>query len=341
MKLDEHDANRLAKAVQGGFPLALDPYTALGERLGLAPDAVLAQLQSWTEEGKLREISAVLEGSTLGWDSALVAGTVPEERIDEVAAVVSAHPTVTHNYAREHTYNLWFTIAVPPGMSLERTLEFLAAEAGVERFVPLRRTRTFKIGVNFDLKTRQSSTEAVTLVEKAKVELTDAEKLMVRALQTPLPFVADPFGALAAVAETSREELLAFAHAHLGGAIRRYVGTFRHRRLGVRGNGMGVWAIPDADQDRLGLQLAAAPEVTHCYARNEVEGFPYTAYSMIHGPDREAVKEIAARLSKEIGVDDYLVLFSTREFKKQRLRYFLPELYAWWEQRTELEHASS
>ncbi len=339
--LAEEDANRLAKAVQGGFPLVENPFAELGERLSLPPEAVLAQLRQWHEEGKLREVSAVLEGSTLGWDSALVAGTVPDERIEEVAAVVSAHPTVTHNYRREHTFNLWFTIAVPPEMSLDRSLEFLAEEAGVEAFFPMRRTRTFKIGVNFDLKTRTSSTEVLKLEEKATVTLSAAEKLMMRALQTPLPFVADPFAELASLADTSRGELLAFAKLHHGGAIRRYVGTFRHRKLGVRGNGMAVWAIPDADQDRLGYQLAAAPEVTHCYARDEIEGFPYTSYSMIHGPDRDAVKGIAARLSKEIGVDDYLVLFSTQEFKKQRLRYFLPELDAWWDARTRLEGAAS
>lgn len=339
--MNEERQNLLAKAVQGGFPLVADPFAKLAEQLDLPCEAVLGQLRAWHDEGKLREVSAVLEGSTLGWDSALVAGTVSEERIEAVAAVVSSHPTVTHNYKREHTFNLWFTIAVPPEMSLDRTLELLAEEAGVSGFFPMRRTRTFKIGVNFDLKTRTSSTKAEALAEKPRVDLSDAEKLMMRALQTPLPFVSDPFTALAEVANTTRDQLLAFATKHHGGAIRRYVGTFRHRKLGVRGNGMAVWAIPDADQERHGYRLAAAAEVTHCYARDEIEGFPYTTYSMIHGPDRDSVKETAARLSAEIGVDDYLVLFSTQEFKKQRLRYFLPELYEWWNTRTRLEGVAS
>jgi siroheme decarboxylase len=339
--LSEEQSNGLAKAVQGGFPLVEDPFAELAERLDISPEAVLAQLRQWHSEGKLREVSAVLEGSTLGWDSALVAGTVPEERIEAVAAVVSAHPTVTHNYRREHAFNLWFTIAVPPEMSLDRSLELLAEEAGVPRFFPMRRTRTFKIGVNFDLKTRTSSTKAEALQEKAQVDLSAAEKLMMRALQTPLPFMSDPFAELAELAGTSRDQLLAFATKHHGGAIRRYVGTFRHRRLGVRGNGMAVWAIPEADQERLGLLLAGAPEVTHCYARDSIAGFPFTTYSMIHGPDRDAVKVTAARLSAEIGIDDYLVLFSTQEFKKQRLRYFLPELDEWWNARSALEGAAS
>ena len=95
---------------------------------------------------------------------------------------------------------------------------------------------------------------------------------------------------------------------------------------------MTVWQVDEARQDEVGAQLAAAPEVTHCYARNAIQGFPYTLYSMVHGADREDVEGIVNRLAGEIGVDDRLILFSTREFKKCRLRYFLPELEQWWDE---------
>ena len=96
---------------------------------------------------------------------------------------------------------------------------------------------------------------------------------------------------------------------------------------------MAVWTVDDERLPKVGPRLAAAPEVTHCYARNAIDGFPYTAYSMIHGPDRESVLEVAARLSEELDLPEYVVLFSTREFKKVRLRYFLPELDRWWSER--------
>lgn len=328
--------NDLARAAQKGFPLLPDPFSALGQPLGLSGAEVLAQLQGWTEEGKLREVSAVLEGSALDYDSALVTARVAEADLDRVGAVVSAHPTVTHNYLRDHHYNLWFTIAVPRAeMPLERTLELLAAEAGVERFLPLRRTTTFKIGVNFDLKKQTSLTDRTEITEVAELTVGDREKRLFRAMQTPLPLVENPYGPLAEQAGVTVDELLEFAWRHHGGAIRRYVATFRHRKLGVRGNGMGVWRVPEgADLQALGLQLAHAPEVSHCYARNPIEGFPYTLYSMIHGPDRETVEGVGARLAQETGLDDYLLLFSTKELKKCRLRYFLPELDRWWKERT-------
>jgi DNA-binding Lrp family transcriptional regulator len=131
----------------------------------------------------------------------------------------------------------------------------------------------------------------------------------------------------------SGDELIEFARSHLGGAIRRYVGTLRHRKLGVRENGMVVWRAAPDQIEVAGPQLANAPEVSHCYARNAVEGFPYTLYSMVHGPTRESCEEIARGLSKQTGLDDYAVLFSVREFKKERLRYFLPELDQWWDER--------
>ena len=83
----------------------------------------------------------------------------------------------------------------------------------------------------------------------------------------------------------------------------------------------------------MGERLARAPEVSHCYARNSIAGFPYTLYSMLHGPTRDSCRELARHLSREVGIEDYAVLFSEREFKKQRLRYFLPELDRWWDER--------
>ena len=330
--------NELARLLQQGIPLEPEPFAALGVPLGLTGEQVLAQLQAWTDAEKLREISAVLEGNLLGYDSALVAGRVPAEDIERVGAVVSAHPTVTHNYVRDHDKNLWFTIAVPPEMSLERTIELLAEEAGLsEPFQPLRRTQTFKIGVNFDLQTKKSRTNVELSTGRRILEAGPREKAFFRALQTPLPLVPRPFAQLVAGLPFEEQDLLAFAREELGNTLRRYVGTFRHRKLGVSGNGMGVWVLPPERQAEIGLQLAAAPEVTHCYARNPIPGFPFSVYSMIHGPDHESVLETAARLASEVGVDeaDYRVLFSTRELKKTRLRYFLPELDDWWAARTE------
>ncbi len=334
-ELDAELANRLAKAIQAGFPLVSEPLRRLATEVGTTPDLVLGQLQRWQTSGLLREISAVLEGSALGYDSALVAGAVPADDVDRVAEIINAHPTVTHNYLRDHEYNLWFTIAVPFEMGLERTLELLARETNIPKYHALRRTHTFKIGVNFDLRARRNETPTRPLSAPAEITPDAKARAIFRALQRPLPLVPRPFAEVAKDVELSEAELLDFAQAHLGGAIRKYVATFHHRRIGVRGNGMVVWSAPEDRLPELGQAMSKAPEVSHCYARNPIEGFPYTLYSMLHGPDEAACRAVAARLSREVGLDDYLILFSTREYKKCRLRYFLPELDAWWDAHAE------
>jgi DNA-binding Lrp family transcriptional regulator len=333
MSLSTEDRKTLIRVIQSGVPFVARPFEAIAEDLGSTETAVIEALCELQSEKILREISAVLEGTLLGHQSALATGTIAENRIDAVAEIVSAHPTVSHNYLRNHEYNLWFTIAVPPEMPLDRTLELLAKEAGVDGFHALARTHVFKIGVNFDPDSLKNRTEVTKTSTAQKVEVVPRDAQFFRALQTPLPLVVRPFEELARGIDASEEELIEFGTRHLGGAIRRYVGTLRHRKLGVKENGMVVWRVSDDEVQAAGEQLARAPEVSHCYARNPVRNFPYTLYSMVHGPSRESCCEIARELSRQTGLDDYAVLFSEREFKKQRLRYFLPELDRWWSER--------
>ncbi len=327
------DRKALIRAIQAGVPLEPRPFASIANALGTSERAVIEELRELEREKILREISAVLEGGLLGYSSALAAGSIPEARIEAVADIVNAHPTVSHNYLRDHPYNLWFTIAVPPEMPLERTLDLLAKEAGVDGFHALCRTHVFKIGVNFDPDSLTNRTDVAKASSAQSVEVGPREADFFRALQTPLPLIERPFDELARGIDASAADLIDFAKRHLGGALRRYVGTLRHRKLGVKENGMVVWRVADGDIQAAGECLAKAPEVSHCYARNPIPNFPYTLYSMLHGPSRESCREIARELSRETGLDDYTVLFSEREFKKQRLRYFLPELERWWHER--------
>ncbi len=328
--LSDQLENDIIRSVQNGVPFTPRPFAEIGERVGVSEAEVIELLSKWTEQGKLREISAVLEGSALGYESALVAGRVADADLDRTVAIINGHPTVTHNYLRDHDFNLWYTIAVPFEMGLDETVATLSRMTGAE-FHSLRRTETFKIGVNFDIKSRQNNTDATPLTAVAPVTVTPSDAKLFRALQTPAPIVAEPFDVLARDAGVDTGTLLEFARHHLGGALRRYVGTLRHRKLGVRANAMIVWSVPEEEISSVGQVLAQAPEVSHCYGRNSIEGFPYTLYSMIHGPDLEDCRVVATRISDEIGVTDYRLLVSLEEFKKTRLRYFLPELDTWWQ----------
>ncbi len=324
---------RLSGEIQKGVPFDPDPFARLADAVGTEAASVLARLRAWKADGKLREISAILEGAALGYDSALVAGRVPVGGIDTAAAAVGSHPTVTHSYLRDHAYNLWFTLAVPEGMGLEQTLAILGEEAGGVEFHPLRRTRTFKIGVRFRIDTLENESSGSPTTSVVRFRPDAREKLLLRALQTPLPLVDRPFAALAREGGFEEAELLEFARRHQPGIIRRYSGTFRHRSLGVAANVMVVWNVPEDRLEEAGSFLAGTPEVSHCYARTPLPDFSYNLYSMIHGADAVAVRSVTDRLSVGVKALDRLPLLSVRELKKTRLRYFLPELDEWWSER--------
>ena len=83
-----------------------------------------------------------------------------------------------------------------------------------------------------------------------------------------------------------------------------------------------AWAVPEADLQRIGQEMAAQRVVTHCYSRRPDPTWPYNLYTMVHGHTREECLEIAARMARESGLTDYQVLFSESELKKTTMRYF-------------------
>src|ERR1035437_4669419 len=130
---DPHDAALLGR-LQIAVPFSRRPFADLGTQLGLGEDDVLARLKRLKNEKIIRQISAIFDTRSLGYASSLVAARVNPEHVDAAAAVLNAHPGVSHNYLRNHEYNLWYTIAVPPTsrFGLEKTVEILHRESGAE-----------------------------------------------------------------------------------------------------------------------------------------------------------------------------------------------------------------
>ena len=122
--------NELLNAVQWDFPVEARPYAALGERLGITEPEVRERIAKVKDDGVLRQLSAIFDTRALGYTSALIAAKVDADHVDEAAAIVSAHPGVSHNYKRNHAYNLWYTIAVPPGASLDEHIDVLHRTSG-------------------------------------------------------------------------------------------------------------------------------------------------------------------------------------------------------------------
>ncbi|WP_406676119.1 Lrp/AsnC family transcriptional regulator [Moorella sp. ACPs] len=156
--------------------------------------------------------------------------------------------------------------------------------------------------------------------------LTDLEKELVRQLQGDIPLVSRPFLAVAQRLGLSEAEVLEhIRRLQADGIIRRFGAALRHREAGIIANAMVVWQLPQEDLKRAGEKLATFPEVTHCYQRRQRPEWPFNLYAVIHCRTREACQELASRLAAAIGHNNYRIIFSTAELKKESMRYFIQE----------------
>jgi len=329
IELDAVD-RALLERIQAAVPLVPRPYAAEGEPLGLDEEQVLARLRRLRETGLIRQIGAIFDTRRLGYHSTLVAFHVAPGGLEEVAARVSAHPGVSHNYGRDHHYNLWFTLAVPPGQNLEDEIRRLAGPAGadacVNDWLNLPSLRVYKLRTHFRLDGDGGPPGPGVLrrSDPRGRDLVPDDVPFVRALQGDLPLVPRPFAAVAERLGLDEAALLARARdLQAAGIMRRFGAVLRHRRVGYTANGMACWVVPESEIDAAGRLAAGYPQVSHCYHRPAYPPrWPYTLFIMVHGQTEAQVEATVAQLGKRMGIRDYQVLYSTREFKKERVKYF-------------------
>lgn len=157
-----------------------------------------------------------------------------------------------------------------------------------------------------------------------KVELSQRERLIIRELQQDLPLVAMPFNGMATQLNMAVTDFLVGCQSLLQrGIIRRFGAAINHHRAGFRANAMACWTVPSDMVATIGQKLASLREVSHCYERQTNALWHYNLFAMIHGRAREACQRVAANISRRVGLKDYILLFSTREFKKTRVRYLV------------------
>ena len=329
----------LLNAVQWDFPLDPRPYAVLAERLGVSEPELRERIAHVKQAGVLRQLSAIFDTRALGYGSSLVAVKVDADRVDDAAAVISAHPGVSHNYKRNHAFNLWYTIAVPPGDVLQEHVDVLHHDSGalVTRVLPT--LKLYKIGVKLDMtgKTAAGAKAEVLAHERPErraempaPDLTDLEVATIGIVQEDLPLVERPFAAQAEMIGCSETDVLdALASFKERNLMRRFAAVMNHRSAGYKANAMGVWAVPADRLDEIGPQMAGFARVSHCYRRPVYEDWPYSVFTMVHGLNARECEDTIAAIRDETGIDEYTLLWSVKEYKKTRVRYFTSEWDAW------------
>lgn len=336
----------LLTLIQSSIPVVERPFALMGETLRISEAEVIEKLERLKSQKIIRQISAIFDSRSLGYETSLVAARYDEAQLHDAVNVINHHPGVSHNYLRNHEFNVWYTIAVSPlsALGLERTVEVLHGQSGALSTRLLPTLRLFKIGVNFDVtgNTRPDDLESPRYSSDrnvAPVPLTAAEHQFVQVMQRDLPITPTPFTAYAQELGISLAQLRLMHSRFLDtGRMRRFAAVLHHRRAGFSANAMGVWQVRGGDRAiaPVGQMMAGFRAVSHCYQRPSYPDWPYNIFTMIHGTSHSECEQTLAAISAKTGIKQYSALYSTQEFKKVRVRYFTPN-EAEWEQSVSAE----
>lgn len=325
--LDDTD-RKLVSLIQGDFPLSGEPFLTLGERLGISGEQVIHRIEKLKNDGIIRLIGPVFDTRKLGYRTTLVAMRVAESQLDEAAQVLGEHPGVSHAYQRNNDLNLWFTLALPPDVEMQRELQRLKDLVYAEVVLDLPALRVFKMGAYFDMQDDGESLSGNGIDYGPRLatasRLSKADRKMINTLEQDLHLVQRPFDAMSAELGVDVNQFLdQLRSLKQRGVIRRFGAAINHNSVGFVANAMACWiAAPDI-VEVAGQKLAALRQVSHCYERKTSPLWPYNLFAMIHGHTREVCDDIAGKVSTEVGLERYVLLFSTREFKKTRINYIV------------------
>ncbi|MHB1377469.1 MAG: siroheme decarboxylase subunit beta [Candidatus Humimicrobiaceae bacterium] len=157
--------------------------------------------------------------------------------------------------------------------------------------------------------------------------MTDLEKEIVQFIQDDIPLVTRPLKELARKIKLSEKEIVILLKDwHDTGLLRRLGVFIQHQKAGFRANGMSVWIIPKDQIVSVGQLMVSFPQVGHCYQRPTYPGWPYNMFAMIHEQSRDAVMQVAQKISLAIDIKQYDILFTEKEFKKNSMKYFINEI---------------
>jgi siroheme decarboxylase len=333
--LDELD-KRLLNLMQGRFPLEPRPYAAVAALAEVPEELVLERVKRLVDERIIRQVTPIYDTRALGYSSMLVAAKVDAENPWRAAKIINEHPGVSHNYLRNHDFNIWFTLATEPDspLGLQGTLDVLQRETGAESIRQLPTLKLFKIRMDLEMEggTDDLAREGVA-VEPAEIEpqpYDEFDKAVIRATQGDMPVVAEPYAPAAQELGIPVAKLLEhMAGMRDRGLLRRVAAILFHRRAGFSANGMGVWKVPDDRIAEIGPRMAAFRGISHCYQRPTYKDWPYSVFTMAHGRSKEECDAILDRIAEETGISERATLYSSTEFKKIRLLYFTEDFKAW------------
>ncbi len=328
MKDSEHLGElerRLINRYQGGFPLAGRPFARVAAELDCDETLLKNTVQRLLDEGWISRFGPLYNAARMGGGLVLAALEAPEDRFAEIAEQVNTLPEVAHNYRREHRLNMWFVLATATPEGITEATGRIEELTGCRVF-SFPKEREFYLGLWLELDA-EGGCRTRSLAELplgAEAPLDDLDRRIVTATQSGLPLTTEPCASVAEQLGCQAADVIGRLEAMLrSGAIRRVGLVPNHYRLGLRGNGMTVWDIPDERTESVGNSIGALDFVSHCYTRpRHAPRWPYNLFAMVHGRGRQEVEAKVEEMAHRIRGDSrgHDVLFSTAVLKKTGMR---------------------
>lgn len=312
------------RMVQEPLPLCERPFSVLAEQLACSEETLLDQIHRLKTDGLIRRYRPQINYRALGRVAVLVGAAIPEGRLEQTAAAVSALGGVSHNYQRDGRLNLWFTLQDTSIPAIDAALERLRQTTGFA-FYSFPAEKVYKLDVRFDpagpgpmwfVPGRPGRTPMETTTTAA---LTPDEKQVLERLQQELPLVSQPFDQM--LPDTTGTTPVALLKSLTEkGVLGKIAAVLNYRRLGYAANAMVCIAAGTGRIHALGNELARIPAVTHCYRRRTVADWPYALYAMFHAETPGRIDAFARSFCHQHSAVDYAVLPTVREFKKTPVR---------------------
>jgi len=318
--------------IQKKFPLVAKPFKVIADELNISEDEVLNILQEEKKNKIIRQTSAIFDTKRLGYKSSLVAFKIDEDKIDDAVEIINQHPGVSHNYERNHDFNIWFTMAVAPDsiLGLDKTIEILAKLTKADDYIMLPTLKLFKINVKLNTTGKDEKKEKVKKVIHKELELTPLHHEIIKRAQYDIEMISEPFAQLIKDIDIDYDTFFkVLLELQDAGIMRRFASILNHRKAGFNANAMVVWDVDETNGEAIGEDAAAFSAVSHCYLRPKYDNWPFNLFTMVHGKTTEETNAIIDDMAKEIPSKSYMPLYSSREFKKVRIEYFTPAMAEW------------
>ena len=305
--------------LQYEFPFDPEPFKIISDQISLPEEMLINREKTLVESGIIKRIGMYINFRSKGMEGALIGARIPTENIEKFRKIALGIRELTHNFVRDHPrYNIWFVLKAENREVLNKRIEDLLSQVNSDDYIILYSKKTLKLSVKYDVIRGVSwSSSDTRITDKIPTaEELGLSKELLKDLSYPLKITNRPFKDIANKYNMKEEELVELIkELYDKNVVRDYGAPLNGEKIGIVENGMVLLETYDLEDTckKVALNIREATHVVLREANNE--NWNYLCYSMIHGSNREIIRNIAKEIVKETNSKSYMILFSLENLK--------------------------